>query len=152
MSETDKAGAQQKPAGGGWKVAAWGILIALAIGFIMIGIGVRKIKAGAQMQHEAELRLQDVMQYLAADAKSQADQMDEYLRQSNWGLAAKRMGKLGETITLMDQIAPRAKRAAMEQVKDARDQVQKALDERADDWRDRLDRLRSALDELAAQD
>ncbi len=152
MSESDKPREQQKPAGGGWKVAAVGILIALVIGLTMIAIGVRKIKRGAEMQQQAELRLQDVMQYLAADAKAQADQMDEYLRQSNWGLAAKRMGKLVEAITLIDQIAPRAKRAEVEQVKEARERVQKALDERAEDWRDRLDQLRAALDELAAQE
>ena len=152
MSESDKPREQQKPAGGGWKVAAVGILIALVIGLTMIAIGVRKIKRGAEMQQQAELRLQDVMQYLAADAKAQADQMDEYLRQSNWGLATKRMGKLVEAITLIDQIAPRAKRAEVEQVEEARERVQKALDERAEDWRDRLDQLRAALDELAAQE
>jgi hypothetical protein len=141
-------GPQPKPGGAGWKTAAIGILIAIVIGLIMIAIGSAKIKRGAQMQKEAELRLGDVVQYLAADAKAEADQMDEYLRQSNWGLATKRMGKLTEAVSLLDQIAPEAERSQVEQVKDASAQAQEAIDSHADDWRDKLDNLRAALDPL----
>jgi len=144
MSETP----QEKPGTAGWKVAAIGILIAVVIGLIMIAIGSAKIKRGAQMQKEAELRLQDVLVYVADDAKSEADSMDEDLRYSNWGLATKRLGRLSAAVSLMDQIAPESKRGEMNTIKDSLAQVQKAVEEHAEDWRDRLDGLRAAIDSL----
>jgi ElaB/YqjD/DUF883 family membrane-anchored ribosome-binding protein len=131
-----------------WAVAVIGILIGLVLGLMMIGIGGRRIRRAEEIQKRAESQLQIALDYAVRQAGDKAKDADDALRRNNWGVASQDLNELNELVSLMEQVAPEEKQAAVRQVRQALNDVQTAVGEQSQDARGKLDALRSALDGL----
>lgn len=153
MSQQGKEGAEVSGRTGGcagWKTTAIGLLTAVVIGVIMIAIGAAKVRQGAQLQKQAELRMKDMLAYLADDARNESALVAADLTNENWGKATQPLGRLTAAVSMMDQVAPPAARQQVEEVKRALAQVQEAVGSRSSDWPEKLKAFNTALEPLVS--
>jgi len=131
-----------------WAVAVVGIVIGLVLGLITMGIGARRIRQAEEMRTRAEAQVQIALDYAAQHAADKANEVDNALRRSNWGVASQALNEVNELVSLMEQVAPLPKQGAVAQVRQTLGDVQAAVGEQSPDARNSLDALRSALDTL----
>jgi type II secretory pathway pseudopilin PulG len=132
----------------GYLIAVIGLVIAVALGWAMMAIGARRLADAERVREQAEGRLLVAVSFAAREAVTQAQEARVSIIRSNWGDAQRRLSRVNELVTLLEQVAPDADREAVNQVRDRTGEVQRLVGEQSTDALSALDTLITDLDRL----
>jgi hypothetical protein len=132
----------------GYLIAVIGLVIAVALGWAMMAIGARRLADAERVREQAEGRLLVAVSFAAREAVTQAQEARVSIIRSNWGDAQRRLSRVNELVTLLEQVAPDADREAVNQVRDRTGEVQRLVGEQSTDALSALDTLITDLDAL----
>ena len=132
----------------GYLIAVIGLVIAVALGWAMMAIGARRLADAERVREQAEGRLLVAVSFAAREAVTQAQEARVSIIRSNWGDAQRRLSRVNELVTLLEQVAPDADREAVNQVRDRTGEVQRLVGEQSTDALSALDTLITDLDGL----
>jgi hypothetical protein len=132
----------------GYLIAVIGLVIAVALGWAMMAIGARRLADAERVREQAEGRLLVAVSFAAREAVTQAQEARVSIIRSNWGDAQRRLSRVNELVTLLEQVAPDADREAVNQVRDRTGEVQRLVGEQSTDALSALDALITDLDGL----
>ena len=128
----------------GWIIAVVGLIIALLLGWVLMGIGARRL---AQARREQE-PLRNAVSFMATEAAGAARGAATAVASDNWGEAQQRLTRVNEIVTGLERAKSNGNARQIEQVRRALGQAQTAVGERSRDAGDAVEGLVSALEDL----
>jgi len=136
------------PAAKGWMVGLIGVVIAIALGSILIKIGAAKIDSAKAIRVAAESKLQVAVASAADDAIEQLRQARLAVNGTNWGSAQTTLSKVDSKVTLIRQTAPDNRQSDADELRRLMDDVLSAVTQQSPDASAKLDSLEAALDRM----
>jgi len=132
----------------GWLVAIIGLIIAALLGWAMMAIGARRLEQAKKLRAESEGRLMAAVEFAAREATREAQDAQVALNHSNWGEVGTRLARVGELVTLMEQVAPESQSGAVRDIRSRLGDAQRLAGEQSKDAPQSLSALVAALDGL----
>ncbi|MFB3880174.1 MAG: hypothetical protein ACE149_02870 [Armatimonadota bacterium] len=142
----DRAGAVGSPVVKGWLIGTVGVVVAILLGWILIGIGSAKLRKAEEIRVAAENNLEVAVSSAAEDAMAELRQARLAVNNRNWGSAQTNLMKVDARVRLIQQLAPQRSRREAEQVRQLMDDVLAAASAQAEDTPQKVDALEAALD------
>jgi uncharacterized membrane protein YccC len=142
------AKARPSPAAKGWLVGAIGVVVAIILGWALIGIGSRKIASAEQTRKAAEAKLDAAVAFAAEDAMTELRQARLSVNNQNWGSAQTMLMKVDGRIRLIQQVAPERRKKDADQVRQLMDDLLEAVSAQSADASQKVDALEAALDKM----
>jgi uncharacterized membrane protein YccC len=142
------AKARPSPVAKGWLVGAIGVVVAIILGWALIGIGSRKIASAEQTRKAAEAKLDAAVAFAAEDAMTELRQARLSVNNQNWGSAQTMLMKVDGRIRLIQQVAPERRKKDADQVRQLMDDLLEAVSAQSADASQKVDALEAALDKM----
>jgi len=135
----------------GYTVAGVGLVLAVVLGWALMGIGSRRLKEAERVRTAAESQLLIALDFAADAAMERAQQARLSINKNNWGEAQTTLARMTELLTLMEQVAPERKRNEVSQVRQQLEEAQQLAGEKSPNALATLDALATNLDALKQQ-
>jgi type II secretory pathway pseudopilin PulG len=146
-----RAGAPKRrsPVATGWTVAIVGLVAALLLGWILMGIGSRRMQQATQIRREAESKLEMEVNFGARRAMDELRPVRLALHNSNWGAAAEALSPAEDCVKFIERVAPGPLESDVRTVTTGLERLQGAIQDQSKEAMDRLTDLEAALDALS---
>lgn len=135
---------RRNPVVTGWIVAVVGLVIALLLGWVLMGIGSSKLEQARKEQEP----LRNAVSFIATDGAGAARDAATAVANNNWGEAQQRLARVNEVVTALERAKSKENTRQIEQARRALGQAQTAIGEQSRDARDTVDRLVASLEDL----
>jgi len=124
-------------------------LIVIAVGSVLYAI---RARAGAQaLVAEQEQQLINATAHIASTAEQYVKDAATSVGEDNWGVAQNDLGRAGDEIAVVEQIAPRSLRGKVQEARSRLGRAQEAVGARDTTAIQRIDELKQALTDLSGK-
>jgi hypothetical protein len=136
------------PVAKGWMVGVIGVVIALALGWVLIAIGSAKIRKAEGIRAAAESKLRFAVSFGAEEAIEEIREARLSLHGNNWGSAQAVLSSVEDKVTLMEQVSPDGMKDDVANVRQLIGDLQNAVTQQSPEASNQLDELEAALDRM----